>query len=139
MEIDEIKMFKKELGNYINYINKVNKLKLDLDVMWYDLTGVKGVRYDKEPTQHSYNESYSEEMRLNALEKIKKVEDSISRIQSQIDYVESVLMKMPNDIRTACIDIYCRDKTYAKVSSKIGYSASGLEYTINKYISVCIQ
>ena len=66
----DYKTFKNEISNLKAYCRSLEEIQTELDMLWYELTGVKGVQYDKQPS--SYNQSLSENYRLELLDKIEQ-------------------------------------------------------------------
>lgn len=130
--------FIKELRCYRGYISKAKALKQDIDILWYDLTGVKAVRYDKAPSG-SYNPNLSEARRIHLGEKIERKMKELARVNSNIEYIESVLAKLPPNISKACIDIYCDDKGYKETSKNEYISDAGLFKQIDKALAEVLK
>ena len=128
MKID-IDAFKRELENYSYYkINLKGTIKL-IKYNEYLLSNVKGIDPSKEPGGSSSVWVESETFkRISAeLDRLYKRRDL--RIM-QIEHIESILDKLSEETRNACIDIYVRGKTYESISQKYGYSKGGLWYRI---------
>lgn len=127
-----------------------DRLKVEegkLDEIFTKLTGFKAIRYDIE--HFSISEELSNEMKLDLIDKynvqlaiynkaLKEAENNLveemKRIKTQIDYIENVLMKVPDKIAKVCIDIYCNGKKYEDISNgnNVFWSASGVYWNVNK-------
>ena len=61
------KQIKNELQNYKQYLKDIENLKEQIKNVWYEMTGVKGVSFDRIPTSH--NPVASELHRLDLIDK----------------------------------------------------------------------
>ena len=120
--------FLNELRNLNNYKHRLKELEDKLDTLFYNLTGVKAVRYDLVKGMSDY-----QQIELIKLGKIDEyngqkevIDKEISRLKSNISYIETVLNKMEPSIKEACIQIYCHNKTYKQVASTMFISSSAL-------------
>lgn len=131
--MDKVEAYKNELKNYKYYQERTKELMLDLDDLWYELSGVKGIRYDKEMS-NSYNESLSEQRRLDLLDQIARKESELDRIGKQVDYVNKIQQMLPQEIGKACIDIYVNGMSFEKVAvdNNLYCAPSTLYYQINR-------
>lgn len=135
---NQSEQFKKELRCYKGYISKANDLKQEIDDIWYELTGVKAIRYDKLPSG-SYNPSVSEARRLNLSEKVERKIKELDRVSNNINYIDSILSRLPKNISKACIDIYCDEKGYKKTSQNEYISDAGLFKQIDKALAEVLK
>lgn len=132
MAKNKIDVFKKELSCYKYYVNKLKELDSQIEVNFYEKTGVKGVRYDKAPSHPS--EEAIANFRLTLIEKGDKLVADRERILNQIKYIDGVLNQLPNDIKKACVSIYVQGKTYCQAvnSGDIYWSDAGLFKAIER-------
>lgn len=132
----KVETFLNELRNLNNYKNKLIELEDKLDTLFYDLTGVKAVRYDLVKGMSDYQQI--ELIKLGKIDEYniqkEKIEKEITRLMGNISYIESVLNKMDSNIREACIEIYCQKRKYRETCKEHGYSKTGMEYVIKKTI-----
>lgn len=135
---EEVKAIKNELRNYKHNCKKYEKILDKLDTMWYNLAGVRAADASKIPVR-SYNPSYSEEMRLEALEQIEILEIEKRRLEAQIQYVEKILSLLEEDIRGPITSIYINKKTFLYTSVRFNLSESYLQYRIDKCLSDIIK
>lgn len=70
----------------VSYRKKVND---NLENLWYELTGVKGVRYNS--VRYGYNKQLNEERRLTLQDEIYKLEVALTSIDARIAHIEQVL------------------------------------------------
>lgn len=85
-------MLKYEIKNYTSYVRYKARLLNKLDELWYELSGVKGVRYDKAPA--TFNPSLTEEKKHALMERIDLCQGELSRVNIQIDYIDTVLDRL---------------------------------------------
>lgn len=123
-----IETFLNELRNLNNYKHRLKELEDKLDTLFYDLTGVKAIRYDSISGMSDYNQI--ELKKLKKLDEYNRQKELIdkesSRLKSNISYIETVLNMMEPSIKEACIKIYCHNKTYKQVASTMFISSSAL-------------
>ncbi len=132
----KVETFLLELRNLNNYKSKLKELEDKLDALFYDLTGVKAVRYDSVRGMSDFHQV--ELIKLGKIEEYNiqkdKIEKEITRLMGNISYIESVLNKMDSNIKEACIEIYCQKKTYRSLSKEQFCSINALHHRINKSI-----
>ena len=117
-------VFTKNLSQLKSYKKMKKELKNDLDIILYDMTGVKGVRYDSIPM--SFNPSLSA---LKSLEMVEKYEDKLREynwVCMSIEEVEKTLEGMPEDLQTMLKEKFVKGITFEKLGMKYGYSNHGL-------------
>lgn len=133
----KVETFLNELRNLNNYKNKLKELEDKLDALFYDLTGVKAVRYDLVKGMSDYQQI--ELIKLGKIdeynERSTQINEDLDRLKKNIAYIESVLDKLDSNTRNACVSIYCFKNTYDEVARSIGYSKPGLQYIIHKTLN----
>ena len=124
-------------------LKKFNKslipLEKNLDETFTKLTGFKAIRYDIEPG--TFNENLSEQMKLELVDKYnlqliefkdaldiaeKNLLLEIDRLKLNIEHIESIIHQLPNDIKNACIEVYCEKRTFMSKSKDLYYTDTGL-------------
>lgn len=136
--MNRIDAFKNELANYTYYTKYMQKLEDKLDMLNYEMRGVKGIRYDKTPG--TPNMKAIETRKLYLSNEIEKVEAEISRITLSIMHIENILSSMENiAIRKAIIDVYIKNETILKICSDYNLSGPGLHYQMNKCIEQALN
>ena len=60
--------FKNEMKNYSIYLKSKEKLEQDIEILVYEMSGVKGIRFDKE--RMSFNPDLSNEIRYVLSQKL---------------------------------------------------------------------
>ena len=124
MKIDVV-AFKKELENYSYYQTNLEGTKRLIEYNEYLLSNVHGL----DPSKESGNGS-SIWVETDAF---KRITDELERLykrkelrEAQIEYIESILNKLSQETREACLKIYVEGESYAKVSSERFLSKKGL-------------
>lgn len=136
--MNKVEAFKNEMANYTYYVNMLTKLEEKLDVLYYDLEGVKAVRYDKAPSKA--NAKMINEKKHFLSKEIEKTENEISRLTIEIMYVEDILAEMDDlEIRKAIIDVYIKGKTILEICDDYSLSNAGLHYQMNKCIEKALN
>lgn len=124
-----IDAFISEMSNYNFYKNKLNSLKEQIEDCWYEMTGVKAVRYDRQVTM-SYNPELSSKKRDMLSKKIDKLEKEKLRINMQLNYLDKILKQCRKKQRQAIIDIYANGLRYEDVAKKLNMSIGSIQYQI---------
>lgn len=97
-------MLKNEIRNYTDYIKYKITLEEKIENLWYELSGVKGVRYDKLPTLPNP----SNERQLALMDKLDYYQSELHRVDTQIRFIDSILDRMDKEeyelIRFVLID-----------------------------------
>ena len=120
----DYKVFTSNLANLKRLKDSEESLKTQLDLIIYDLGGVKGVHYDS-VTVHG-NPSVIEEKRLELIDKLNKKEHELKFTEMAIEQIEDILNSMPKTLREMLVEIYVDGKTFKKVDMIHGYSDNGL-------------
>lgn len=124
--------FKNETSNLKAYYKSIRELEEERERLFYELTGVKGIQYDKQPS--SYNQEMSESYRLELIEKIEQTEKEIAYTMQTIERYEKRISRLPSDIREIVDLLFIHGKTFKEVGEMTGYSDNGLHYRIKKEI-----
>lgn len=128
----EYQKFKNEISNLRAYYRSIKELEEERERLVYELSGVKGVRYDKQPT--SYNPQLAESYKLEMIEKINEVEKEIAYTSETIKRYERNLDRLPGEIRTLVVLLFIHGKSFRELGKMVGYSDHGLYYKIKKEI-----
>ena len=134
---DEVQAFKNELANYTIYSSMLRKHREKLDELYYELEGVKGIRYDKAPSMPNKHLIME---RLHYLSgEIEKTENEIERLCICLEHMENVLANMEHEIRRAIVEVYINKKRLIDVCVEHNYSDAGLHYQMNKTIQKWLE
>lgn len=124
-------IFNNELRNYRSYQREVSNIREQIDVLMYQLRGVKGIRYDKE--MGSWNPGALERYRLDLLDKIEEKEQELDFTMLAIQTFERKLNRLPKNVKKICLQI-ADGKTYEQIANDIGYSVGGLWLMIKREV-----
>lgn len=124
--------FKNEIGNLKAYQESLNQAKAKEDELWYQLSGVKGISYDKQPT--SYNPNLSEQMRLDLLDKIEVVTREEAYYQECIERYERNLNRLPRLEREFARELLIEGKTFRQVGLKHHYGHSTVRFRLKREV-----
>ena len=116
--------FKNELKNYYKHLQNVDQLKSDIEMIIYEMSGVKGIRYDKEPS--AYNPELANERRLEMIDRIAEKEIELDYTIAAIKYIEMRLKKLSDEDRQICLKVISDGISAEKVGREIGYSRPGI-------------
>lgn len=128
----DYKTFKREMKNLKSYYKERKKLEEKLETLNYNMTGVKGVRFDREPSVPNYQAQ--EELRLEQIEDKEILEMRLTYTNLAIKLYERNLNALPSDIREICECLFIKGQTFTRIAKKHGYSINGLQYQIEKEV-----
>lgn len=126
----DYKVFTSNLANLKRLKDSEESLKSQLDLIIYDLGGVKGVHYDSVMVHG--NPSVIEEKRLEKYDELEKVEKELEFTKLAIAQIEETLNRMPKTLREMLIEVFVYGKTYRAVGEKYGYSYNGAWHYIKR-------
>lgn len=130
MNKEEIRAFKNELKNVNFYRNKINELKIEIEIIEYDLTGVKAVNFTPhQSTTNPISKSsyyYAQLDKKDKLIKKKKAyDDKLNSINQLLDSIDDGKTKQ------MIIDIYIEGKGFLSTAIKFNYSNHGVQQRID--------
>ena len=125
-------LFKLELKNYQNYLHYRENLLGIIDAVEYDLTGVKGIRYDKIPT--SQNPSLSEERKLYLIEKLEDLRKELKRVDLNIEHTEKLMESLNDEELEMVTLVLVEHETLRRVASRLYISHPALSKRIRKIL-----
>lgn len=119
-----------DMAEYRENKKRLVKAKGELDVILYDLCGVRGVSYDSimvhgNPTQKALNW-------LTTDEKFNDKENEIKRYESAIANVETMEKKIPKELWAMLYEKFIQGKTYEYMGIKYGYSNNGMWHWLKR-------
>ena len=126
----DYKVFTSNLANLKRLKDSEESLKTQLDLIIYDLGGVKGVHYDSVMVKG--NPSVIEEKRLELIDKYNEKEKELEFTKLAIMQTEDVLNRMPKTLREMLVEAFVNGRTYKAVGQKYGYSDSGLWHWLKR-------
>lgn len=132
---EELVAFKNELKNYNFYKKRVKAQQELIDLNYDMLSGVKAIRYDKEPTHTPPNKDVEYKLRAE-IDAHTLLRDTT---QAKIDEIDKVLNLIESSCREAIIEAICNKKGLEKVAKSRNISKEGLFYQINKGIKEALE
>ena len=126
----DYKVFTSNLANLKRLKDSEESLKTQLDLIIYDLGGVKGVHYDSVMVHG--NPSVIEEKRLELIDKYNEKEKELEFTKLAIMQTEETLNRMPKTLREMLVEVFVHGKTYRAVGEKYGYSYNGAWHYIKR-------
>lgn len=136
--MESVSVFINELRNYTSYISLSNKLGEKIDELWYEMSGVKGVRYDKQRGNFNPSSAFSKydifSKRLEVASKQKE------EVDNRIADINDVLSKITDkNMKEAIIDVYCNNLTLRNVSKRYYCSYVTLSTWMKKALAEAIE
>lgn len=128
----DYKTFRNILDRYYFLLKDRERINCELDVLWYDLTGVKAIRYDKEHL--SYNPSLEAEYKDFLRNQIADKEVELDFINSSIALIELKLSKMSELDRDICLKVIADKTPLETIGNEIGYSNASVWRHIKRTI-----
>ena len=126
----KVEAFKDLLKHYYDYQESIVQIQEDMDLLLYDMTGVKGISYDKIPL--SFDPKLSEQIKLEYIERMAEKEAELDFTYAAIRMIEMKLSKLPKEDKKICLDILNRNITYEEAGKKIGYSKHGMWQSVKR-------
>lgn len=120
----DYRTFTINLSRYDSNRKALAKAQEDLEVILYDMTGVKGVSYDKLPG--SFNESLSALKSLEMVEKYNEKLNEVEYYRNAIKSVEIIKQRLPRELWVMLRDKFISNMTYRAVGIKYGMSDYGV-------------
>lgn len=133
----DVNSFKNILENYGKYLKEVKTTRQELKDIFYLMTGVSGVRYDKLPS--SYNPELSEERKLELIDKYNEKKLELCFLLVSIKFIRTKLSKLSEEDKKACLEIIVEGVTNEKAGKKRGYSHSGMWSKVNRSLEKILK
>ena len=135
MQREEVRAFKRELGNYRYYQQRVKDLQFMIDLCYHMLSGLHSPVLDSPPVNSPENLDATYRVR----DDIERHQRNLDRTKAKLEDIEEVLNNMKDDMREAAVKVYADGKTMKSVCDDYFLTVSGLNYRIDKAIFVSIQ
>ena len=120
----DYRTFKDLLRNYYKYQIAIEEIKTDLELVLYEMTGVKAIDYSKPYMQP--NPSLSHERKLELIDKKAALELELEYTYTAIKLIELKLSKLSESDKQICLKIIAKGETYESVGNEQGYTISGM-------------
>lgn len=135
----EIEAFKNELKNYQFYLDEYDAVSKEIELMIYQMSGVKGIDYSKQ-SGNSFNESASEIKRLSMIEQLNELEIEKKEISMMILRINRKMSSLTKDERNLLMRLIVDKKTYEEICDELQIANKSLLYNeINKIIEKAIK
>ena len=116
------KTFKKNLESYVGLLSDRKCLQEDIDLLYYELENVKGVRYDKAPS--TPNNNLVELKKLEMIEKISIKEDRLAYVEQRITKINEDISLLSEDCQKIC-NMNKMGVSFEKIGEELGYTKVG--------------
>ena len=120
----DYKVFTSNLSNLKAYKKNRDELEEELEVLLYEMTGVKGVSFDHVPM--SFNPEFASLKKLDLIDKYDDKLREFNFICMAIEETERILAKMPDRLREMLTDAYIRHMSFQRLGMKHGYTDGGM-------------
>lgn len=137
---EEVNIFKSQCKLRQSIGSLLDRYRNELDSVWYELAGVKGIRYDTTPVQGSADPMQKAFRQHDLRARADFLKETIEHYQYISDKVDCVLGLMDEDIADAVRRIYI-DKTYTEeeMSDELYLSLSTMKRKIIKGIETALE
>lgn len=131
MTRQEIKAFKRHLKkHYYFYICKVNDLHEDIEILYWQMSGDKGLDYTKLKGQT--NQQAINNYKLTLSEQIETLEQEAIKYEQKLLEIENVLNKMVDVDREMFRLKYLKHMSYMQIGEKFYLSTSAVYKQMEK-------
>lgn len=123
----DYRTFMNTYRSYLGLTERIQDIDLRISLLEYDMTGVKGVRFDKAPS--TPNQASNEERMLDFIEKKAELEKEREILNKAVDNVKAIIDKEFRHISKDVALIIVRNaagESLEKLSEEYGYTPSGL-------------
>ena len=120
----DYRTFTIDLMNYNENLLRYQKAKDELDIILYDLCGVRGVSYDSIMVHGNPSQKALKWLRQE--DKYNEKEAELKRYETALVNVERAKKRIPKELWLMLTDKFVRGMTYTQVGMKYGYSGRGM-------------
>lgn len=124
--------FKHELSNLKAYKKSLVRIQEEMEDIIYQYAGVKGIRYDREPSLR--NVYMSEDAKLKMSEALEEPQKEYDFTLIAIQRIERNLSMLPEDVREMCELHYVERMALKMVGDIFGYTPSGILRKIEREV-----
>ena len=128
----QVEEFKAELRRYKRLIGLQAQLKERLNLMLYDLTGVKAIAYDK--VKGTLNQQAIEYTKLQMLDEYEDILMTYNLISQRVKTIQNVLNQMKSEDRVMFMMKYLDGMSFYSLAKLNYMSKSGLIYYMNNVL-----
>jgi len=130
MNKKQIELFKEEMKYYIWLKDTIKRLKNKIDDLFYEMTRVKGISYDKERVMQ--NSQKLNEQQLDMIEKYNDLIMTLKIYEDRLNFLDNVLNTMSLYDRKMFLLKYEDGLTFQQIANQYYVSKAGLFYRMNK-------
>lgn len=128
--------FKNRLKNYTFHLESIEELKEEINVMWYNLAGVKGKGF--ETIVPNTNQLIKELKRLDTGDKIETLEEQINAHREELNKLDAMLNQINKNDRELIKKKYIHNYTYYELSKKSYMAVNAIVYRIDRALEMVI-
>lgn len=132
MNEKEVEAFKNRIRNYSFHIEQIEQINEEINVVFYDLTGVKGASYDYHVP--CTNQAIKNEHRTDLLEKLEELKEKKKAHQEELDKLNAMLNQLNKTDRELVKKKLINNFTYDELSNQSYMARTTIQYRIDKAI-----
>ena len=132
MNEKEVEAFKNRIRNYNFHIEQIEQINEEMNVVFYDLTGVKGASYDYHAP--CTNQAIKNEHRTDLLEKLEELKEKKKAHQEELDKLNAMLNQLNKTDRELVKKKLINNFTYDELSNQSYMARTAIQYRIDKAI-----
>ena len=123
-------LIQNELRSYKGYLKYREELKERIDQIQHELTGLKAIRYDKEPG--TFNMEAYEQRRLGLIDRKDILEGELFRVNMNIDYIERFIDTVQEEDK-GIVEMLINNETYEKAGERMYLTVSGIQHRLRRF------
>lgn len=136
---DAVEAYKNELKNMWFYMRMLTDIENDIELVEYDMSGVKGIDYSKE-MGGTHNPEATEQRRLKLIEEYNRLVEKRKEIKDKQNSICKVLNAMETEDRNMIIDVVASRRKYRDVCKERNITSTAtLTNMINEIIDEAIK
>lgn len=133
----DIEALKNEIRNYSAYLNELARLTTEKSHIFYELTGVKSPRLDRVGGRGNPESIANRQQYLR--KRLETIEKEIRRVRLNINYIESLLIELPEDIEEIVRSVYIQKMTFNEIAKAKGKESHQLKYLVNEALKNLVE
>ena len=132
MNEKEVEAFKNRIRNYNFHIEQIEQINEEINIVFYDWTGVKGASYDYHAP--CTNQAIKNEHRTDLLEKLEELKEKKKAHQEELDKLNAMLNQLNKTDRELVKKKLINNFTYDELSNQSYMARTTIQYRIDKAI-----
>lgn len=129
----EVEAFKNRIKNYNFHIEQIERINEDINIVFYNLTGVKGASYDYHVP--CTNQAVKNERRTDLMERLEELKEKKKAHQEELKKLNAMLNQLDPTTREFTKKKYINNYTYDELSNQSYMARNTIKYRIDKAIS----